>query len=200
MDIPGFFYDPVKKKYFKIQKNHLAPRGSEYSHEAVIDRQLRERNRRAQHLQHVRERRQRLSHDPRIYHPLTSIQLRLGNAGPGNTTYHVAEYYGAALRRCHGTVAAGGCSTSHFAVSERNHIVCGISALGIMMISNLPLPLDDDTTRPEIDVIQSNVTGTISSLLLVSNLTEAPLKGRLLAWAETSGQSTQRVPRDPRSD
>ncbi|KAK7535724.1 hypothetical protein IWX49DRAFT_580667 [Phyllosticta citricarpa] len=33
--LPGFYYDPEKKKYFKIQKNHHAPPGSKYSQDAV---------------------------------------------------------------------------------------------------------------------------------------------------------------------
>ena len=30
-DLPGFYYDAAKQKYFKIQDNHLAPHGSRYS-------------------------------------------------------------------------------------------------------------------------------------------------------------------------
>lgn len=33
--IPGFFYDAEKKKYFKIQPNHVAPPNSKYSKEKV---------------------------------------------------------------------------------------------------------------------------------------------------------------------
>lgn len=34
-NIPGFYYDKVKKKYFKIQPNHIAPTGSAYSRDSV---------------------------------------------------------------------------------------------------------------------------------------------------------------------
>jgi hypothetical protein len=34
-NIPGFYYDRVKKKYFKIQPNHIAPTGSAYSRDSV---------------------------------------------------------------------------------------------------------------------------------------------------------------------
>ncbi|PTU23463.1 hypothetical protein P175DRAFT_0515337 [Aspergillus ochraceoroseus IBT 24754] len=34
-EIPGFYYDPEKKKYFKIQANHKATPGSQYSNDAV---------------------------------------------------------------------------------------------------------------------------------------------------------------------
>ncbi|KAJ5493390.1 hypothetical protein N7539_002136 [Penicillium diatomitis] len=35
VEIPGFYYDPEKKKYFKIQANHVAPPGAQYSKESV---------------------------------------------------------------------------------------------------------------------------------------------------------------------
>ncbi|GAB7354036.1 hypothetical protein MBLNU459_g4619t1 [Dothideomycetes sp. NU459] len=34
-EIPGFYYDPDKKKYFQIQANHVAPQGSKYSRDNV---------------------------------------------------------------------------------------------------------------------------------------------------------------------
>ena len=34
-ELPGYYYDEVKKKYFKIQENHLAPPGSNYSSGAI---------------------------------------------------------------------------------------------------------------------------------------------------------------------
>ena len=34
-ELPGYYYDEVKKKYFKIQGNHLAPPGSKYSRTAI---------------------------------------------------------------------------------------------------------------------------------------------------------------------
>ena len=45
--IPGFFYDSEKKKYFKIQANHLASPGSSYTKDAIqqISQEQRERKR-----------------------------------------------------------------------------------------------------------------------------------------------------------
>lgn len=34
-EVPGYYYDEVKNKYFKIQENHLAPPGSNHSREAI---------------------------------------------------------------------------------------------------------------------------------------------------------------------
>src|ERR1700677_1818788 len=99
MNIPGFFFDPVKKKYFKIQKNHVAPPESPYSREAVTNQQLQAQTGQSQQLHRQRELSHGLKHDPRLRHPLTSFSSQLGNAGPGSATSTVAEYYGAALQR-----------------------------------------------------------------------------------------------------
>lgn len=34
-EIPGFYFDEEKQKYFKIQPNHVAPKGSRYSKDAI---------------------------------------------------------------------------------------------------------------------------------------------------------------------
>ena len=34
-ELPGFYYDEAKRKYFKIQANHLAPDSSKYSQRSV---------------------------------------------------------------------------------------------------------------------------------------------------------------------
>ena len=47
-EIPGFYYDEEKKKYFKIVQNHVAPNGSKYSREAVHKERLRKQNKKAQ--------------------------------------------------------------------------------------------------------------------------------------------------------
>lgn len=34
-EIPGFYFDEEKQKYFKIQPNHVAPKGSRYAKDAI---------------------------------------------------------------------------------------------------------------------------------------------------------------------
>ena len=34
-ELPGYYYDELRRKYFKIQENHLAPPGSNYSRTAI---------------------------------------------------------------------------------------------------------------------------------------------------------------------
>ncbi len=34
-ELPGFYFDEEKQKYFKIQPNHVAPKGSRYAKDAI---------------------------------------------------------------------------------------------------------------------------------------------------------------------
>ena len=35
LNIPGYYFDPAKGKYFKIEPTHIAPKGSQYSQQAI---------------------------------------------------------------------------------------------------------------------------------------------------------------------
>lgn len=37
--LDGFYFDPVKKKYFKVLPNHIAPTGVKYSEQAIKDQE-----------------------------------------------------------------------------------------------------------------------------------------------------------------
>ncbi|KAL1978859.1 hypothetical protein VTN31DRAFT_1718 [Thermomyces dupontii] len=52
--IPGFYFDPVKKKYFRIQADNVAPAGSQYSASAVKKRKV--ETERVEHEQRIQER------------------------------------------------------------------------------------------------------------------------------------------------
>lgn len=97
MDIPGYYFDPIKNKYFKIQRNHIAPPNSDYSIEAIRERSLKNEAEQIEQQQRSRERLQRLKHDRLVYHPLTSIQHRLNGARCAAS--YVTGYYGASIRR-----------------------------------------------------------------------------------------------------
>ncbi|KAE8551797.1 hypothetical protein EYB25_005687 [Talaromyces marneffei] len=58
--IPGFYWDPEKKKYFRVQANHVAPAGSQYSKEAVKRRKLDNEQRQRQVAIDRRVRRERV--------------------------------------------------------------------------------------------------------------------------------------------
>lgn len=41
-ELPGFYYDETRRKYFKIQANHVVPHGSGYSTQAIQKRKAQE--------------------------------------------------------------------------------------------------------------------------------------------------------------
>ncbi|EPS29627.1 hypothetical protein PDE_04577 [Penicillium oxalicum 114-2] len=79
VEIPGFYYDPEKKKYFKIQANHVAPQGAQYSKETV----KRKRNEQQEQLKRARID-QRLNRETVrkpsfLHHPLMAVDRELGS-------------------------------------------------------------------------------------------------------------------------
>lgn len=80
-NIPGFYFDKAKNRYFKVQPSHLAPHGSKYSKDAV---KLREKTETLQMEAHATERqiqRERLLRSTVLQHPLggrLSLQREVG--------------------------------------------------------------------------------------------------------------------------
>ncbi|KAL4884383.1 hypothetical protein BJY04DRAFT_182363 [Aspergillus karnatakaensis] len=77
-EIPGFYYDPEKKKYFKIQANHKAAPEAQYSQDAVkrkrVDEEKRQRNARL-----VRRcEKETIKRAPSLRHPLLKAQREVG--------------------------------------------------------------------------------------------------------------------------
>ncbi|KAL1981019.1 hypothetical protein VTN96DRAFT_3243 [Rasamsonia emersonii] len=76
--IPGFYYDPEKKKYFRIQANHLAPAGSQYSRDAVKKRE----HQKKQHERRItfgrRTAKERVKRAGCLTHPLTRVGTEVG--------------------------------------------------------------------------------------------------------------------------
>ncbi|KAI7360413.1 hypothetical protein KC354_g8899 [Hortaea werneckii] len=73
--IPGYYYDEVKKKYFKIQANHVAPAGAKYS-KANVNREKREsKRRRLDERQREHRYGQTVRPSGTLSHPLTTASL-----------------------------------------------------------------------------------------------------------------------------
>ncbi|KAL1954843.1 hypothetical protein VTO42DRAFT_531 [Malbranchea cinnamomea] len=70
MNIPGYYYDPVKKKYFKVQPSHLVPVGSSYTRESIKERHRESRKRKREHAYDHRMRIQRVQRSMLHRHPL----------------------------------------------------------------------------------------------------------------------------------
>ncbi|KAJ5892197.1 uncharacterized protein N7473_008425 [Penicillium subrubescens] len=77
-EIPGFYYDPEKKKYFKIQANHVAPPGAQYS-QASVKRKRNEQEEQERQA-HVSQRIARETvHKPSfLHHPLVGVDREIG--------------------------------------------------------------------------------------------------------------------------
>ncbi|KAJ5887552.1 hypothetical protein N7495_007593 [Penicillium taxi] len=101
MDIPGYYYDDAKKKYFKIQANHVAVSGAEYSTEAV----KRKRTEQASDLESrkmlERMSKERVTKSPLLLRPI----LRLGREVASSilttaaTKEHQASLYASQLKQ-----------------------------------------------------------------------------------------------------
>ncbi|KAI6863805.1 hypothetical protein D0864_02027 [Hortaea werneckii] len=98
--IPGYYYDEVKKKYFKIQANHVAPAGAKYS-KANVNREKRESKRRRLD-EHQREYRyaQTVRPSGTLSHPLTTASLgrEIGLREPPNDQAARESYIVSALK------------------------------------------------------------------------------------------------------
>ena len=95
-DLPGYYYDTSKNRYFKIQANHVAATGSKYSTQAVRaekvitkTQQRDEWTRRAKTVETV-------TRSTLLQHPALCFDRRLGDLRK-TARKTVAEYYAASL-------------------------------------------------------------------------------------------------------
>lgn len=65
-NLPGFYYDPEKKKYFKIQKNHHALPGSKYSQDAVNKQEMLSKKRKRDGIEKAQREAQTLKRSPML--------------------------------------------------------------------------------------------------------------------------------------
>lgn len=91
-EIPGFYYDPVSKKYFRLFPDHQAPKGAAHSKSAVKAKQEATALERIRTQREDRERKGRIRrHDPTNFNSL-SLALRIGKH-PHGTLPKLAQNY-----------------------------------------------------------------------------------------------------------
>jgi hypothetical protein len=95
--IPGFYYDSDKKKYFKIQPNHQAPSGSNYSQQAVKAEGAVKQEQVRQHAQQHFKVASTVKRSKLLIHPLTSFNRRIDDRPKKSARKCVAEYFAASL-------------------------------------------------------------------------------------------------------
>ncbi|KAJ9666137.1 hypothetical protein H2201_003815 [Coniosporium apollinis] len=102
--IPGFYYDPDRKKYFKIQANHVAPAGAKYSRENVKKTEEESRKRKRSADIAATQRQQLVQRNRVLHHPLAGIvaERETGHQTPGSRRDVQARAYasGAEARVC----------------------------------------------------------------------------------------------------
>ncbi|KAJ5644025.1 uncharacterized protein N7484_006532 [Penicillium longicatenatum] len=78
-EIPGFYYDPEKKKYFQIQANHVAPPGASYSNDGIKRRRTEEKKEieREQLTQRIQN--EKVSKEGIFRHPLINGEREIGS-------------------------------------------------------------------------------------------------------------------------
>jgi len=104
-DIPGFYFDAIKGKYFKEQPHHLVPTGAKYS-QSTVKTVREEEQRERQALARAAERKQKLVQRSQILSRVGKVTLgreaglgHLGTAGRARLLYDArAEIYATSLR------------------------------------------------------------------------------------------------------
>ncbi|KAL2868701.1 uncharacterized protein BJX67DRAFT_34095 [Aspergillus lucknowensis] len=77
-EIPGFYYDPDKKKYFKIQANHKSTPGYQYSKDAVKRKRAEQETRQRKARLVQRSQTENIRRSTYLQHPLILAQREVG--------------------------------------------------------------------------------------------------------------------------
>ncbi|KIX94097.1 uncharacterized protein Z520_10123 [Fonsecaea multimorphosa CBS 102226] len=96
-ELPGYYFDPEKNRYFKIQANHIAPAESKYSRQAVKAEKVIKKAQRQDELLRQSKLTETVTRSKLLQHPLLVFDRRLGHLRKG-TGALVSEYYAAGLK------------------------------------------------------------------------------------------------------
>ncbi|KAJ5787071.1 hypothetical protein N7457_002061 [Penicillium paradoxum] len=80
-EIPGFYYDEEKKKYFQIQANHVAPPNAQYSQQSVKRRRVEQKTRQKKTQFRQRQAKETIRKAASLRHPLVNLQREIGGLG-----------------------------------------------------------------------------------------------------------------------
>ncbi|EXJ93973.1 hypothetical protein A1O1_02366 [Capronia coronata CBS 617.96] len=95
-ELPGYRFDAVTNRYYKIQANHVAPAGSNYSRQAVNAEKAIESTQRHQESSRLSKHASTVARAKALQNPLLSFDRRLGNLRTSAQAY-IREYYAASL-------------------------------------------------------------------------------------------------------
>ncbi|OQE42086.1 hypothetical protein PENCOP_c004G08695 [Penicillium coprophilum] len=77
-EIPGFYYDEEKKKYFKIQANHVASPSAQYTQQSVKRKRSELKTRENKTRFRQRENKEKIRKAASLRHPLVNVQREIG--------------------------------------------------------------------------------------------------------------------------
>ncbi|OJJ86746.1 uncharacterized protein ASPGLDRAFT_23900 [Aspergillus glaucus CBS 516.65] len=77
-EIPGFYYDPEKKKYFRIQASHKAAPGAQYSKDAVKRKRIEQEKNELKARQTKKIAKEKIKKASFLYHPLIGCDREIG--------------------------------------------------------------------------------------------------------------------------
>ena len=127
-DLPGYYFDAAKNRYFKVQANHVAPSGAPYSRQAIKAEKLIQKTKQQEAASRLSKDASTVKRSNLLRHPLLIFDRRLGNLQK-NCVSSAAEYYAASLNE--NEVAMPGirnCS-GRFAVEEiSGRLFAGVTA------------------------------------------------------------------------
>ncbi|KAI9760848.1 MAG: hypothetical protein M1835_000088 [Candelina submexicana] len=118
-DIPGYYFDREKKKYFKIIPNHIAPQGAQYSRENIKRSKDNEKKRKRE-TEQARRLKHHIQHSKILKHPLGGaycLNRETGTQAPAERDIR-AKVYTQGLERSTKFHAGVSATIQHFARDE----------------------------------------------------------------------------------
>ncbi|BCR84412.1 uncharacterized protein ACHE_11814S [Aspergillus chevalieri] len=100
-EIPGFYYDPEKKKYFRIQASHKAVPGAQYSKDAVKRKRIEQEKHECKARQTKKIAKEKIKKASFLYHPLIGCEREIGaqNVAHPVRREHQGLVYASQMRR-----------------------------------------------------------------------------------------------------
>ena len=213
-DLPGFYYDPDRRKYFRIRPNHHATPSSslagstsgasnatiaKYTKQAVQTEQLHSREARIYHSKAERKRAENVRRSQFFTHPIHRLDLSVRLGDRKSAGDDIRKQYAWILRR--NVVMKAGNPRSKFAVEEGSKALFTTAEVesrggrGMREMCVTPLSLNQGDDEPVADSEELRPRYDPAKTIPVLNAPDAevvlPLSERLVIWSIFRGDNTQ---------
>lgn len=123
-NIPGFYFDTERRKYFRIQPNHRAPDGAVHSRSAVSAKSQAEKAESDVRIRHIRQENGSIHRLHRS--TFTNLELNLRSGDHSQRTIETLAHYYAASLRCRSLHLGDHERTDSFTLSNDGNLYCTI--------------------------------------------------------------------------